>query len=175
MDTLLPSADWAKAVTTAVVPVVMISACSLMCLAFYNRLAAMVTRLRVFQRECLENQEALHAEGGSSSNPVATKRKQAVIGMLQQQTGGVLRRARLLRATLTFLLSAIVLLILSSLSLGWSAFAPALLIPAALLFFVGCLSVLTAVGFAIAEVRASLDPIELESRFVQDLMQDSPR
>jgi hypothetical protein len=171
MDANNHSADWAKAVTTAVVPVVMISACSLMSLAFYNRLAVMVTRLRAFQRECLENQEELHLHPGDTHS-VSNKRKKALIDMLRQQTGGVLRRAKLLQSTLTFLLSAICLLILSSLALGLSAFYPGLLIPAAVLFFIGCIAVFTAVCFAIAEIRAALDPIQLESRFVQEMVQE---
>jgi len=170
MDVSSHSADWAKAVTTAVVPVVMISACSLMSLAFYNRLAAMVTRLRAFQRECLENQEDLHRTSGEPAHAVANKHKKAVIDMLQQQTGGVLRRAKLLQSTLTFLLTAIALLILSSLSLGFSAFNSALIVPAAILFFIGCLCVFTAVCFAIAEIRSALDPIQLESEFVQEMV-----
>jgi len=175
MDVINHSADWAKAVTTAVVPVVMISACSLMSLAFYNRLAAMVTRLRVFQRECLENQEDLHRTGSDASHELANKHKKAIIGMLQTQTSGVLHRAKLLQTTLTFLLTAIALLILSSLSLGFSAFSSGLIIPAAILFFIGCLSVFTAVCFAIAEIRAALDPIQLESQFVQEMVLDTAK
>jgi len=174
MDVTTHSADWAKAVTTAVVPVVMISACSLMSLAFYNRLAAMVTRLRAFQRECLENQEDLHRTSGDQSHSTANKHKKAIIDMLQQQTNGVLRRAKLLQTTLTFLLSAIALLILSSLCLGFSAFNGSLIIPAAILFFIGCACVFTAVCFAIAEIRAALDPIRLESEFVQEMVLSAP-
>jgi hypothetical protein len=79
----------------------------------------------------------------------------------------------LLQSTLTYLLGAIALLILSSLSLGFSAFSPTLIIPAALLFFVGCSFVFAAVCFAIAEIRSALAPIQLESRFVQEMMQES--
>jgi hypothetical protein len=48
-------------ISTAAVPVVMISACSLLSLAFYNRMAAIVSRLRSLQRECIEYQEKLYA------------------------------------------------------------------------------------------------------------------
>ena len=48
--------DWAKIISSSVVPVVIISACGLLCLAFYNRMAAIVSRLRGFQRERLRVQ-----------------------------------------------------------------------------------------------------------------------
>ena len=56
----MPPSDWAKIISASVVPVVIISSCGLLCLAFYNRLAAIVSRLRGFQRERLHEQELLH-------------------------------------------------------------------------------------------------------------------
>ena len=51
--------QWLHVVAASVVPVVVISACGLLCLAFYNRLAAVVTRLRAFHREQLERASRL--------------------------------------------------------------------------------------------------------------------
>ena len=50
--------DWSNIITAGVGPVIVISACGLLCLAFYNRLAAVVTRLRGFHRERLHEHEA---------------------------------------------------------------------------------------------------------------------
>ena len=51
--------QWTKVLGASVTPVVVISATALLCLAFYNRLAAIVGRLRSVQRERLEQQERL--------------------------------------------------------------------------------------------------------------------
>lgn len=49
--------------SVSVVPVVIISACGLLSLAFYGRLAALVARLRVFQRAMLREQENRASQG----------------------------------------------------------------------------------------------------------------
>ena len=51
--------DWSKIITAGTAPIIVISACGLLCLAFYNRLAAVVTRLRSFHRERLIAHDAL--------------------------------------------------------------------------------------------------------------------
>ena len=70
----MPPFDWAKIINASVVPVVIISACGLLCLAFYNRLAAIVSRLRGFQRERLHEQQLLNragSEDGPERSPIA--------------------------------------------------------------------------------------------------------
>ena len=93
---------------TSVVPVVVISACGLLCLAFYNRLSAMVTRLRGFHRERLEHQGLLDRHGAAAaSGPAAAQaaaRHARLLDVLEQQTSHVARRARLIRSTLLCLL-----------------------------------------------------------------------
>lgn len=173
MEMNLLNADWSKAISTAVVPVVMISACSLMSLAFYNRLAAIVTRLRAFQRECLKSQNELHKlRLQNVDDTFATKRTMALIAMHRSQTEGVLLRARLLQSTLTCLLLAIGSLILSSLAMGFSPLNPATIVPAAVLFFLGGLFVFLGVVFAVIEMRSALVPIRMESEFVERQMQE---
>src|SRR6476620_4889188 len=56
---ILANVDWSKVIAAGVGPIIVISACGLLCLAFYNRLAAVVTRLRSFHREQLQEQEIL--------------------------------------------------------------------------------------------------------------------
>ena len=55
--------DWPNIISVSVVPVVILSACGLLSLAFYGRLAALVARLRTFQREMLRAQERWAKEG----------------------------------------------------------------------------------------------------------------
>jgi hypothetical protein len=57
----MPSEQWAHAVAASVAPVVIVSASALLCLALYNRLAAIINRMRALQRERLDTQERLHS------------------------------------------------------------------------------------------------------------------
>jgi len=162
--------DWSKIITAGVGPIIVISACGLLCLAFYNRLAAVITRLRTFHRERLHEQAALAAER-SSPNPDGAKlvRHQEILGMLQVQSDRVTHRARLLRQCLGSLLLTIVCLALCSIAVGLSAAWPAAIYAAAPLFILGLLLLVVGTLFALAELHRALDPIELESRFIVEL------
>jgi hypothetical protein len=76
-------------------PVVMISADGLICLALYNRLAAVVGRLRVFSRERFEAQTQLAGLAPKQDGPLAEGLRER-LATLNGQHWGVLRRARLL-------------------------------------------------------------------------------
>src|SRR3569833_1091681 len=124
--------DWSKIISTGVGPIIVISACGLLCLAFYNRLAAVVTRLRSFHRERLHEQEALDRQLASSTpDEIALVRHREVLGMLDVQTRHVLRRAGWIRRTLGCLLLTIICLAACSLCVGLSTLASALVCPAA--------------------------------------------
>src|SRR5580700_6237520 len=99
----MPIPDLTHVISSAVVPVVIISACGLLCLAFYNRLAAIVSRLRAFQRERLMERDRLD----KSPSPLGRE----LLDQLELQTERVRRRAELIRLTLQFLLLTIGLLI----------------------------------------------------------------
>jgi hypothetical protein len=163
--------SYEKIITAGVGPIIVISACGLLCLAFYNRLAAVVTRLRAFHREHLHEQDALAA--AHARQPVdsaAVVRHQDVIGMLDVQIRSVTRRAELIRRTLLCLLLTIACLAVCSMCLGLSTIWIALVYVAAPLFIVGLMLLVVAVCFAMAEMKAALDPVELESRFVRDVI-----
>src|SRR5580765_5643914 len=97
--------DWSKIISAGVGPIIVISACGLLCLAFYNRLAAVVTRLRLFDRERLVEHEALARQRRTESpDDIALVRHQELLGALEIQTRHVTRRARLIRRTLICLL-----------------------------------------------------------------------
>ncbi len=164
--------DLSKIISAGTGPIIGISACGLLCLAFYNRLTAVVTRLRSFQRERLKEQEELgRTRSSSEPNPVSMMMHQEILEALQVQTAHVIHRARLLRRTLSCLLLTIGFLSLCSLSVGLSVLWP-ILIPVAVGFFVGGLLLLVvAVGYAIAEMYRALAPVELESRFVTEIVE----
>src|SRR3954454_19047521 len=118
--------NWTRIISAGVGPIIVISACGLLCLAFYNRLAAVVTRLRAFHREQLHEQEALarsRQNGGQNEaqddgGAADLIRHQEVLGMLSVQIEHVTRRARLIRYTLACLLLTIACLAACSLAVG---------------------------------------------------------
>jgi hypothetical protein len=150
--------EWPSIISLSVVPVVIISACGLLSLAFYGRLAAVVSRLRGFQREMLTEQEKLDRAGETEQSKL--------IDVLHTQTRQVTRRARLIRRALWFFLVAVALLILCSLTLVASWFVHQLAVLAAMFFVLGLLSMLGGIVAAMLELRGALQPVELETRYV---------
>src|SRR5439155_5458231 len=97
-----------KLISAGVGPIIVISACGLLCLAFYNRLAAVVTRLRSFHRERLHEQDALDRQMASAApDETAMVRHRELLGMLDVQERHVIRRAHWIRRTLGCLLLTI--------------------------------------------------------------------
>jgi hypothetical protein len=159
--------DWLKIISVSVVPIVIISACGLLCLAFYNRLAAIVSRLRAFQRERLHEQERIHSE---AHDQTISEKRRALLHVLEEQTVGVTRRAKLIRLTLLFLLLAISLLIGCCVILGLSVLLPSVVVVAVPIFMLGLLSMLVAMICAMLELRGALQPAELETRIVSEIV-----
>jgi Protein of unknown function (DUF2721) len=157
--------EWPSIIGVSVVPVVIISACGLLSLAFYGRLAAPVARLRTFQRELLREQEKWAKEGPGDH--------QQLLEVLRTQTLQVTERARLIRGALLFFLTAVAILIVCSLTLVTSWFFHPAAFLAAVFFVAGLLSMLGGVISAMMELRESLEQVELEGRFVFHAVQPS--
>src|SRR3982751_5517166 len=97
--------QWPRIVTAGVAPVVVISACALMALAFYNRFASIISRLRGFQRERMQEQEQiLRLEKLDPPDLSASARRRRFLDSLSEQTRRTMRRAKLIRITLICLL-----------------------------------------------------------------------
>jgi Protein of unknown function (DUF2721) len=169
----MPTVDWARVITISVAPVVIISACSLLCLAFYNRMAAIVSRLRGFQRERLHEQGLMSHDNAAKNLDHA--RHKALLDHLETQTWHVTRRAKLIRLTLLLLLLAIALLIGCCMTLGLSVLFPSVVFVSVFMFVLGLLSMLFGIIAAMLELRDALEPAEIESRFVTRILhrQDS--
>lgn len=166
-----PFHTWREIMAAAIVPVVIISACGLLCLAFYNRLAMVITRLRTLQRERLgEYKELFRLEEKGERSSLRQEEAERFLHYLEQQTSDVLKRARYLRNCLFCLIAAIFTQVLTSLAIGVS-FLYSVFDLIALFFFIGGL-VLFLVGlfFAILEIKVSLSPIQMESGFVHELI-----
>ena len=162
------SSEWPESLAL-VAPVVAISACALMMLAFYSRLSSIVARLRSFQRERLAEQEHIHRI--SQLEPVdetMMRRRGCVLSNLAEQTRLTLRRAKLIRLTLVCLLGTIVLLIASSIFNALSVLAPrpwwgrrsSTCRRWSCCYWIGC---------AIAELLSVLDVVESEAVMVNEL------
>ncbi len=160
--------DISQIVSAGVGPIIVISAAGLLCLAFYNRLTAVVTRLRGFDRERLQEQQELD-EAGPDATPAARTLHENIIAMLKTQTELLRRRAHLIRRTLVCLLSTIICLALCSLALGLSTVWPVLVAAAVPLFVAGLLLLVAGAGFALLELRFALGPIELEASSIGQL------
>jgi hypothetical protein len=142
-------------------PVVMISANGLMCLALYNRLAAITARLRLFFRERFDVDIRL-AEQLTANNPAVEERLKQRLRSLTKQSGLVLRRARQIRNALMFLLASVVGQLVTMLLLGLT-YQVAFLAPLALLTFVASILIMiTGILLAIGELVAYLGPVEAE-------------
>lgn len=149
----------------SVLPVVIISACGLLSLAFYARLTAVVSRLRGFQREMLVEQGKLAKTGAVE--------EARLLEVLRTQTEQVTRRARLIRLALQFFLTTVGLLIVCSLALAVSWFLRPAAFLAAVFFVLGLLSMLAGIIAAMMELRGALEPVELEARFVSQAVEPS--
>jgi len=157
-------------VSASVVPVVLISACGLLCLAFYNRLASIVSRLRAFQRERLQEQEKYARDRlAYGLDAAALHRHRQLLEMLEVQTLRVSRRANLIRLTLLCLLGTIACLTVCSLAMGLCTVWPVAGYVALPLFVLGASLLLAAVLLAMVEMKAALEPVKLESQFVSRL------
>ena len=100
--------DLSKIISAGTGPIIVISACGLLCLAFYNRLSGLVARLRLFHRERLKEQEELgRHRAGPQPDPTAVTMHQEMLESLEMQTTYIMNRARLIRWSLTCFLLAI--------------------------------------------------------------------
>ncbi len=151
-----------ESIRALVAPVVMISAQGLICLALYNRLAAVVGRLRMFSREQFDVR--LHV-GGTASTPHDDDTLRAIQARLQtldDQYAGVLRRAGLLRNALILLQSGVLAMLICILFLGVSLLLPGMESWSLVPFFIGILATASGIAISIHELATALEPAKAE-------------
>ncbi len=153
-----------------VAPVVMISACGLLCLALYNRLAAIVSRARTFHKERFEVTGKLTAAEANPEDSVLAQQLRNRVETLDDQVSQILRRAVLIRNALVCLLVAILCMLGCSVSLGLSSLNAMFGYLALLMFSLGVLVMMAAMALAIVELLRALDPVALEHENIEDLM-----
>ena len=138
-------------------PVVMISACGLLCLALYNRMASIVTRIRQFHHERLEIFTDLSSHSGSDRETL----NQRFEG-LEHQAHHMLQRGRMLRYSLMCMVSCILSMTLCSLLIGISLSVKHVYTFAVTMFVLGLLLMSAGVVLALLELRISLRQVEYE-------------
>jgi len=151
-----------KIIQLLVAPVVMISAGGLIALALYNRLAAIVSRSRAFHRERHEviRELSSHTLEEQTTRETAELRRRVLV--LDGQIPRVLRRARLVRTALLWLLCSMLCMLGCSLALGLSLLWPLAAWVALALFVAGVLCAMVCVALAMRELFRSLEPAVLE-------------
>lgn len=163
---------WNEIIPSAVVPVVIISACGLLCLAFYNRLAAIIARLRSLQRERLGEYKALfHLEEVKASR-LSRHESELTLRFLEEQTAQVMKKAHYMRACITCFLAAIGSLIFCSLAIGLSLFYHSLDWMVLFFFVAGLGLIMVGLNYALLEIRLSLTPLQMECAFLQSLIKN---
>lgn len=168
---------WGQVVSAAVVPVVMISACGLLTLSFYNRLTAVLASFRVLEREVLRDLEDLAPRSAPGETRRLGRRARArrSVDARRLQADFLLRRAGLMRRAIYFMLSAAALFILCSLAVGAGVFARPALYAAAAFFVLGLGSVLAALVYAMIELSVALAAVRQEHEMIGGLAEELER
>lgn len=162
--------DLSKVISAGTGPIIVISACGLLCLAFYSRLSGLVARLRLFHRERLKEQEELGRQRASAQpDPVSVTMHQEMLEALEAQTSYIMDRAHLIRRSLSCFLLTIACLSICSLVLGLSMLWSRLIIASVVFFIVGMTLLVIGVIFAMIELYRALQPVELESRLIAEI------
>lgn len=159
----------AETIRELAIPVVMISANGLICLALYNRLAAITSRLRVFYRERFDLDLRLVAElesgeERSAHEPILRQRLLA----LDQQCESALRRAWHVRSALILLLVAVIGMLAITLMLGLLQVLPSLAPVALATFVCSVLLMIGGIALAIGELLLYLEPVKAEGLALRD-------
>lgn len=142
-------------------PVVLISACGLLCLSATNRLGTILARIRTMHRERVDTHLVLR------DDPHFQDIQHMRLEALQSQAHSMLRRAALIRNELFLLYSAILLMLLCSLLLGLSVLFDISRTIGVALFVLGIVSMIAAIAFALFEVACSLRAVRDEHERVK--------
>lgn len=150
-------------------PVAMISANGLLCLALYNRLTAVITRLRMFDKERFDVHATLLNDRTERPHSTASNPMLVRLTDLDEQCRLIARRARWLRDALLMLLIGVIGMLSSSLAIGLSQLWPSLSSVGLVIFVTGILCMIVGILFAVRELAISLDPLQVECTTLTDL------
>lgn len=147
-------------------PVVMISACGLLCMAQFARFTAITSRLRIFNKERLDLRTRFGAINDDSERVVLTRRSEG----LTRQAMRLLKHARMIQFALMALVTCIICMALCSLMLGGTQVWPAFQSIATGLFILGVVCVLVGMVLVFLEIVIALDVVRFETQNVTDFV-----
>ena len=147
--------------SVSVTPVVLISACGLITLALYNRLGAILARIRSFHQQKIELLKNLHE--------FETLERQSLMDLLDSQITSVTDKAKMIQKSLYCLLAAIAAFLLCSLFAAATELQEWLGMVSLGTGFLGLFLFLFGLGWAMWELKLSLTPLEEESAYLKVL------
>jgi len=155
-----------------VAPVVVISANGLLCLAFYNRLAAVISRLRTINKERFDlhtRLSTLRDEAPESSQAGYLRHRLPILDELGHQ---LFARVQVIRDSLILMLVTVVCMLSCSLALGLVAAFPQMGPVALVLFVAGVVIMILGVARAIQELRMTLGTLVFEHDMLEKLPEE---
>jgi hypothetical protein len=156
-----------EAMRDLLAPAAMISANGLICLALFNRLTAVINRLRMFSKERFDVQTTLLDDLANHERIHATDPLLRRLDNLKRQCRLITRRAHWLRDALACMLLGTMGMLASSLVLGLTHLWPVIESTGLGLFVAGMVCMLLGVSFALLELVTSLRSLEIESESFQ--------
>ncbi len=147
--------------SASVAPVVLISACGLITLALYNRLGAILARIRAFHQQKIEV-----LEGRSPRN---SKDQKLRLEMMDTQISKVTAKAKMIQKGLFCLLGSCLAFLLCSFFSGMSVLVQSFGIAALSSYVVGLTCFGSGLCWAVYELMHSLSPLEEESAYLETL------
>lgn len=153
--------DISPLLTASVTPVVLISACGLITLALYNRLGAILARLRAFHQQKLELLKKMQDLESDESH--------TLLGMVDSQIEKVTLKAKVIQKGLYCLLSAVVAFLFCSLFAAVAVLNKQFSVIALGMHFIGLLLFLSGIGWAIRELTLSITPLDEENAYLESV------
>lgn len=153
--------DAFRLLSLSVSPVVLISACGLIMLALYNRLGAILARIRAFHQQKIELLKVLEQHESGE--------QQMLLGMIDSQIGKVTVKAKTVQKGLYCLLSAVLAFLLCSLFAAATVVHESIGVVAIGMHIVGLSLFFVGIGWAIRELTQSISPLEEESAYLEVL------
>ena len=153
-----------RLLAASVTPVVLISACGLILLALYNRLGAILSRLRAFHQQKLELLKGLDERDSEDTF--------MLLGLVDSQIAKVTLKAKVIQKGLYCLLAAVVAFLLCSLFAAVAVLRTDFNLAALTMHFVGLSLFLAGIGWAIRELTLSITPLDEENAYLQTVTAD---
>ena len=147
--------------SVSVTPVVLISACGLITAALYNRLSAILARIRVYHQQkigVLEDRKQRQ-----------TSERKLLLHVMDSQIAKMTAKAKMIQKGLFCLLCAILAFLLCSLLTAVAVLHDSIGVVALVADVIGLTLFASGIGWALKELMLSLSPLEEESSYLQNL------